>query len=92
MTFFSTKVENWEAVFITLIVYGLLFWLPNLTYVLVGHSKLQRLQFKLAVVGSVVLLMTISVYHVTESYFGVTIALINWLLLIWSCIKKYQGR
>lgn len=89
MGFFTTPKESWEAVLLTVAVYGFLFWVPpNLSYVLVGRNKIQRLQFRLAVIGTVILLITMSVYRFTENYFGVTIAVINWFLLILAFVKR----
>ncbi len=81
---FVAQNASWKVVALSLVFYGVLLWVPpNLAYVLVGRSKVQILQFRLALLGSIFLAVSISVFNFTQSYLILILALCNWLLLVW---------
>lgn len=86
---FVQQYPSWEAVGLSLLFYGALLWVPpNLSFVLVGRARIQALQFRLAVLGSVYLAKIISVFRFTESYLTLILAICNWLLLVFAYLYR----
>ncbi len=86
---FIRQDPSWESVALTILIYVFLLWVPpNLSFVLAGHSWAQRIQFRLAMFGSIYLAVTISVYTITISYLVLILALVNWGLLVWTYLHR----
>ena len=86
---FVKQNPSWGSVALTILIYAFLLWVPpNLSFVLAGHSRAQRIQFRFAMFGSIYLAVTISVYTITISYLVLILALVNWGLLVWTYLHR----
>ena len=77
------------TVLIAVLINAAYLWLPpNVSYVFVGKNKLQKAQFRLALLLTVAVLLNMALYKTTFSALVFLLGLTNWVLMIVCIVKR----
>ena len=90
---FVAQYPSWRFVAATLLVHSCVLWLPAaLNFFRIGNQRLYQAQARLAVVATVALLVGVSTYEFSLSYFALVAATINWILLVLAYIHAAKSQ
>ncbi|MCG8316820.1 MAG: hypothetical protein MI976_26690 [Pseudomonadales bacterium] len=77
------------AVLIAVLINAAYLWVPpNVSYIFVGKSKLQKAQFRLAILLTVAVLLNLALYKTTFSALVFLLGFTNWVLMIVCLVKR----